>query len=67
MDNNVTKGAMKALVTDKPSPITVKLAQMKGKKDSDAVFSLMDNNVTKGQMKALVTDKPSPITVKLAQ
>jgi hypothetical protein len=26
MDNNVTKGAMKALVTDKPSPITLKLA-----------------------------------------
>jgi len=67
MDNNVTKGQMKALVTDKPSPITVKLAQQQGKKDSDAVFSLMDNNVTKGQMKALVTDKPSPITVKLAQ
>ena len=63
MGANVTKGQMKALVTDKPSPITVKLAQ----KDGDAVFSLMDNNVTKGQMKALITDKPSPITVKLAQ
>jgi len=66
MDNNVTKGAMKALLTDKPSPITLKLAQQKLKKDTDAVFSLMDNNVTKGAMKALLTDKPSPITLKLA-
>ena len=67
MGANVTKGEMKALVTDKPSPLTVKLAQTEGKKDVDSVFSLMGNNVTKGQMKALVTDKPSPITVKLAQ
>lgn len=64
MDSNVSKGALKALVTDKPSPITVKLAQTK--KDSDAVFSLMDSNVSKGALKALVTDKPAPITVKLA-
>jgi len=67
MDSNVSKGALKALVTDKPSPITVKLAQSKSKKDADAVFSLMDSNVSKGALKALITDKPSPITVKLAQ
>jgi len=67
MDNNVSKGAMKNLITDRPSPITVKLAQQKGKKDSDAVFSLMDNNVSKGAMKNLITDRPSPITLKLAQ
>jgi len=63
MDANVTKGQMKNLITDKPSPITVKLAQMWG--DKDNVFKLMDSNVTKGQMKNLITDKPSPITVKL--
>jgi hypothetical protein len=51
-------------VTDRPSPITVKLAQ---KSDKDSVFKLMDANVTRGQMKNLVTDRPSPITVKLAQ
>merc|ERR1719327_2016898 len=55
---------MKNLVTDRPSPITVKLAQ---KSDKDSVFKLMDANVTRGQMKNLVTDRPSPITVKLAQ
>jgi hypothetical protein len=27
MDENVTKGQMKNLITDKPAPITVKLAQ----------------------------------------
>ena len=32
-------GQMKALITDKPSPITVKLAQTKEKKgDADSVF-----------------------------
>lgn len=51
-------------MTDRPSPITVKLAQ---KSDKDSVFKLMDANVTRGQMKNLVTDRPSPITVKLAQ
>lgn len=56
---------MKNLITDKPAPITVKLAQTSG--DGDNVFKLMDSNVTKGQMKNLITDKPAPITVKLAQ
>lgn len=56
---------MKNLITDKPAPITVKLAQING--DADNVFKLMDENVTKGQMKNLITDKPAPITVKLAQ
>merc|ERR1712086_1040675 len=65
MDSNVTKGQMKNLITDKPAPITVKLAQTGG--DGDNVFQLMDSNVTKGQMKNLITDKPAPITVKLAQ
>jgi len=63
MDANVTKGQMKNLITDKPSPITTKLAQING--DKDNVFKLMDANVTKGQMKNLITDKPSPITTKL--
>ena len=30
MDENVTKGQMKNLLTDKPAPITVKLAQTTG-------------------------------------
>jgi len=64
MDNNVTRGAMKNLITDKPAPITVALAQ---KSDSDGLFKLMDNNVTRGAMKNLITDKPAPITVALAQ
>merc|ERR1712159_690086 len=67
MENNVTIGALKNLVTDKPAPITTKLAQMKGKKDSDGAFALMENNVTIGALKNLVTDKPAPITTKLAQ
>merc|ERR1719443_1144294 len=67
MDNNVTVGNLKNLVTDKPSPITTKLAQAKSKNDAAGVFALMDNNVTVGNLKNLVTDKPSPITTKLAQ
>ena len=77
MDQNVTKGNLKNLITDKPSPITVALAQKakaaalaqakaKGS-DGAQVFTLMDQNVTKGQMKNLITDKPSPITVALSQ
>lgn len=57
---------MKNLITDKPAPITVKLAQTGAHGDADNVFKLMDENVTKGQMKNLITDKPAPITVKLA-
>merc|ERR1711934_194768 len=57
---NVTKQALVALVKDKPSPITVGLAQ---KSDADGLFKLMDANVTRGNLKNLVTDKPSPITV----
>ena len=76
MDQNVTKGQMKNLITDKPSPITVALgqkakaaglAQAKAGDDKAQVFTLMDQNVTKGQMKNLITDKPSPITVALGQ
>ena len=48
------------MVTDKPAPITVALAQ---KSDADGLFKLMDANVTRGNLKNLVTDKPAPITV----
>merc|ERR1712046_233330 len=61
---NVTRGALKNLVTDKPSPITVELAQ---KSDSDNLSTLFNENVTRGALKNLVVDKPSPITVALAQ
>jgi hypothetical protein len=54
---------LKNLVTDKPAPITVALAQ---KSDADGLFKLMDANVTRGNLKNLVTDKPAPITVALA-
>jgi hypothetical protein len=54
---------LKNLVTDKPAPITVALAQ---KSDSDNVSTLFDSNVTRGNLKNLVTDKPAPITVALA-
>jgi len=64
MDANVTRGNLKNLLTDKPSPITVGLAQ---KSDADGLFKLMDANVTRGNLKNLLTDKPSPITVGLAQ
>ena len=60
LDNNVSIGALKNLVTDKPAPITLKLAQ---KSDTP----LLDNNVSIGALKNLVTDKPAPITLKLAQ
>jgi len=52
------------LVTDKPAPITVKLAQ---KSDADNLSSLLGENITRGALKNLVTDKPAPITMKLAQ
>jgi hypothetical protein len=55
---------LKNLVTDKPAPITVALAQ---KGDSDTVFQVFGANFSKGSMKNLVTDKPAPITVALAQ
>jgi len=61
---NVTRGNLKNLVTDKPSPITVALAQ---KSDKDGMFAFGGENVTRGNLKNLVTDKPSPITVALAQ
>ena len=54
---------MKNLITDKPSPITVALAQ---KGDSDTAFQFAGANFSKGSMKNLITDKPSPITVALA-
>jgi len=52
------------LVTDKPAPITTKLAQ---KSDGTILSSLLGENVTLGALKNLVTDKPAPITTKLAQ
>ena len=64
MDANVTRGNLKNLITDKPAPITVALAQ---KSDSDNVSTLFDSNVTRGNLKNLITDKPAPITVALAQ
>ena len=63
MDSNVTRGAMKNLITDKPSPLTIALAE---KSDADGLFKLMDANVTRGNLKNLITDKPAPITVALA-
>merc|ERR1712032_1231287 len=45
--------------TDKPAPITTKLAQTS--------WALLDNNVSTAALKNLVTDKPAPITTKLAQ
>jgi len=54
---------MKNLVTDKPAPITVALAQ---KGDKDTVFQVFGANFSKASMKNLVTDKPAPITVALA-
>ena len=61
---NVTRGNLKNLVVDKPSPITVALAQ---KSDKDGMFAFGGENVTRGNLKNLVVDKPSPITVALAQ
>jgi len=64
MDNNVSTAMLKNLITDKPAPITTKLAQ--GQKGG-AGFALMDNNVSTAMLKNLVTDKPAPITTKLGQ
>ena len=61
---NVTRGNLKNLIVDKPSPITVALAQ---KSDSDGMFAFGGENVTRGNLKNLIVDKPSPITVALAQ
>jgi hypothetical protein len=60
---NVTRGNLKNLIVDKPSPITVALAQ---KSDSDGMFAFGGENVTRGNLKNLIVDKPSPITVALA-
>ena len=61
---NVTRGNLKNLIVDKPSPITVALAQ---KSDKDGMFAFGGENVTRGNLKNLIVDKPSPITVALAQ
>ena len=61
LDNNVSIEHLKNLVTDKPAPITVALAQSK-KSDTP----LLDNNVSIEHLKNLITDKPAPITVALA-
>ena len=71
----MTRGALKNLVTDKPSPITTELAQKPAaesliqieKDDTENLSVLFDHNVTRGALKNLVTDRPSPITIKLAQ
>jgi hypothetical protein len=63
------------LITDKPAPITVSLAQKPPaskliqleKSDGDILSSLLGENVTRGHLKNLITDKPAPITVSLAQ
>merc|ERR1711990_774179 len=62
-------GMLKNLVTDKPAPITTKLAQGKAnaKDGKGASFALMENNVSTAMLKNLVTDKPAPITTKLGQ
>ena len=39
MDENVTKGQMKNLITDKPAPITVKLAQTTGAENKSQQLS----------------------------
>merc|ERR1712086_913050 len=52
------------LIVDKPSPITIALAQ---KSDKDGMFAFGGENVTRGNLKNLIVDKPSPITVALAQ
>merc|ERR1711988_1872661 len=44
MENNVSTAMLKNLVTDKPAPITTKLAQAKDGKG--ASFALMENNVS---------------------
>merc|ERR1711988_1276893 len=69
MDNNVPTTMLKNLVTDKPAPITTKLAQGKAnaKDGTGASFALMENNVSTAMLKNLVTDKPAPITTKLGQ
>lgn len=64
LGENITRGALKNLVTDKPAPITMKLAQ---KSDADNLSSLLGENITRGALKNLMTDKPAPITMKLAQ
>jgi hypothetical protein len=66
LGENVTRGALKNLITDKPSPLTMSLAQIE-KSDSDVLSALLGENITRGALKNLITDKPSPITVALAQ
>merc|ERR1711988_1432106 len=50
---NVTRGNLKNLVIDKPSPITVALAR---KSDKDGMFAFGGENVTRGNLKNLVVD-----------
>jgi hypothetical protein len=65
---NITKEALKNLVTDRNAPITAGLVQLGVEKsDSDILSSLLGENVTRGHLKNLITDKPAPITVALAQ
>jgi hypothetical protein len=62
---NVTKSALKNLITDKTTPVTAALVQLDSdikKSDADNLSTLFDHNVTRGALKNLVTDKPSPIT-----
>ena len=77
MDANVTRGNLKNLVTDKPSPITVGLAQVHSKSQNNASKAsnqtqgkknTTDSNVngldvSTGALKNIVTDEPSPLTI----
>ena len=76
MDANVTRGNLKNLVTDKPSPITVGLAQIESisqinatksgnqtknnKNSTDSNINGLD--VSTSALKNIVTDEPSPLT-----
>jgi hypothetical protein len=65
---NITKEALKNLVTDRNAPVTAGLVQLSAEgSDGDILSSLLGENVTRGHLKNLVTDRPAPITVSLAQ
>jgi hypothetical protein len=65
---------LKNLITDKPAPLTVALAQRPAaqtlvqleKSNQDVLSALLGENITRGALKNLITDKPAPITVPLS-
>jgi len=65
--HNITKDALRNLVTDKASPLSNSGLVQIAKSDDDNLSTLFDHNVTRGALKNLVTDRPAPITTKLAQ